>query len=97
MNLTPLFNAVIALMSVIITVYLIPFIKSKYSTEKINNAYAYVTIAVKAAEQLMKDTKTGQEKREWVLQYLHNAGIDVDWSTIDALIEEAVYELNKQA
>ena len=95
MDWTPLFNAIIALMGVLITVYLIPLLKSKLSQQELEKVKAYVNDAVRAAELLITGTKQGQAKKEWVINYLKEHGIKVDEEQISALIESAVYELNK--
>ena len=95
MDWTPLFNAIIALMGVVITVYLIPLLKSKLSQQELERVKAYVNDAVRAAELLITGTKQGQAKKEWVINYLKEHGIKVDEEQISALIESAVYELNK--
>ena len=78
MDWTPLFNAIIALMGVVITVYLIPLLKSKLSQQELEKVKAYVNDAVRAAELLITGTKQGQAKKEWVINYLKEHGIKVD-------------------
>ena len=79
----------------VITVYLIPLLKSKLSQQELEKVKAYVNDAVRAAELLITGTKQGQAKKEWVINYLKEHGIKVDEEQISALIESAVYELNK--
>jgi hypothetical protein len=56
-----------------------------------------VTVAVTAAEQmkvagLLPD---GQQKKDYVLQFIRDKGITITDEELDALIEAAVYEINK--
>ena len=51
-DLTPIFQAVIALLAALITYKLIPWIKSRTTKQQQENLYAAARIAVYAAEQL---------------------------------------------
>lgn len=47
-----------------------------------------------AAEQIYTGSGRGEEKKEYVINWLREHGITVDEAKLDALIEAAVYELN---
>lgn len=94
-NWTPLFSALVSLLGVIITVYLVPLIKSKASDAQLEKIRTVVNIAVQAAEQIFAEGGSGASKKEWVIEYLKEHNINVDEEQINALIEAAVYELNK--
>mgnify|MGYP000935940056 CR=1 FL=1 len=98
-DLTPVFQALIGLISLLITTILIPWIKRKINESKRNELAAWVQIAVHAAEQIIKGTKAGQARREWVLSYLRDRGYDLDdeeiAAQIDAMIEAFVLELKR--
>ena len=89
---TELLQAVITLISIIITTFLIPYIKKKLSNERLEELKKWVGIAVKAAEQLY-GSKTGQQKKEYVVAFLLSKGIVVDIDEVTALIESEVYKL----
>lgn len=93
-DITPIIEAVFALISVVITVIVIPYIKSKTTAAEQQEINAWVKIAVAAAEQIYKGSGRGDEKKQYVLNWLKEHGITVDEGAIDALIEAAVYELN---
>jgi LL-H family phage holin len=99
MDYTPIFNAVIALVGALISVILIPYIKTKISSEKLKRLATVVEYAVKAAEQLYKDAGMGELKKAHVLSYLVEKGYIKDIvnisTEIDNLIERSVYELKK--
>ena len=84
-----------ALIGVIITCVLIPYIKSKTTTEQQKEINAWVKIAVSAAEQLFTGSGRGEEKKAYVIAWLKERGITVDEAELDALIEAAVYELEQ--
>lgn len=93
-DITPIIEAVFALIGVVITVIVIPYIKSKTTAAEQQEINAWVKIAVAAAEQIYKGSGRGDEKKQYVLNWLKEHGITVDEQAIDAMIEAAVYELN---
>lgn len=95
MDFTPLFNAILTLLGVILTTYLIPIFKAKLTVDQLKKVREVVDIAVAAAEMLFREGGSGAAKKEWVINYLKEHGVDVDDSQINALIESAVYELKK--
>lgn len=95
MDYTEIIKAVIALITALISAFLIPLIKQRVSAEKLEKWQAYVKIAVSAAEQLYNATQ-GAEKKAYVLQYLAAKGIQFDSDTVDRMIESAVLELHHE-
>ena len=93
-DITPIINAVIALIAAIITVFLIPWIKSKVEAEKLSKITSWVRIAVDAAEQIYKESGMGEQKKQYVLDFLEGKGFTIDPNSIDAMIEAAVLSLN---
>ena len=93
-NWSPLFNGLIALAGVILTAYIIPLLKQSLSSKQLDNVRLAVNTSVRAAEMLFS-TEQGAAKKKWVLDYLASQNIVVDEEQLNALIEEAVYELNK--
>lgn len=94
-DITPIIEAVAALIGVIVTCVLIPFIKSKTTASQQAEINAWVKIAVSAAEQLFTGSGRGEEKKAYVIAWLKERGITVDEAELDALIEAAVYELEQ--
>ena len=93
-NWSPLLNGLIALAGVILTAYIIPLLKQSLSSKQLENVRLAVNTSVRAAEMLFS-TEQGEAKKKWVLDYLASQNIVVDEEQLNALIEEAVYELNK--
>lgn len=93
-DITTIIEIVFALIGAIFTFIVVPYIKSKTTTEQQQEINAWVKIAVTAAEQIYKGTGRGQEKKTYVLNWLHERNIKVDEARLDALIEAAVYEMN---
>lgn len=88
-DLTPIFQAVIALLAALITYKLIPWIRSKTTKQQQENLYAAARIAVYAAEQLF-GAGQGEEKLDYALAALKRAGYDVDKQLVRETIEEIV-------
>lgn len=95
MDYTQIISAVIALISALISAFLIPWLKTKIDANKLQTIKTYVEIGVKAAEQLYAATD-GEEKKAYVINFLAEHGIRFDVSTIDQLIEAAVLQLHHE-
>lgn len=91
---TALIQAIIALISLIITGFIIPLLKRKLSNERLEELKKWVSVAVTAAEQIY-GSKTGQQKKEFVLTFLMDKGIVFDPAEVTALLEAEVYKLTK--
>ena len=94
-DLTPVVNAIIALIAAAISVFLIPWIKEKIEAEKLEQIMSWVTIAVEAAEQIYRESGMGAKKKAYVLDFLAKKGITLDVDSIDAMIESAVLDLKQ--
>lgn len=95
-DLTPVFNAVIALAAALATAFLIPWIRSKTTAEQRDELLIWVDIAVAAAEQIFTGSGEGDKKKEYVLKFLEERGFKVDFETLNMLIELAVKELKDE-
>lgn len=94
-DITPILQAVIGLIAVVITSVVVPYIRSKTGEAAQESMKEWVKIAVKAAEQLYQGSGRGEEKKAYVLEWLQARGMTVDEELIDACIESAVYELTE--
>lgn len=93
-DITPIVNAVIALLAAGVSVFLIPWIKSKTTDEQRKELLEWVKIGVAAAEQLYEGQGRGEEKKKYVLKFLASMGFTVDEEAVNAAIEAAVNQLN---
>lgn len=91
-DITIIIGAVIALVVAILTVVAVPYIRAKTTAEQRESIRAWVSIAVRAAEQVVGAGR-GAEKKARVLEFLREHGITFDASAVDAMIEAAVREL----
>lgn len=85
-DLTTLFNALIALMAAVITAFVIPWIKAKTTTQQRKLLESIVKTLVFAAEQLYGAGK-GEEKLQYVVQCLKERGYTVDTDMIEAAVK----------
>lgn len=92
-DVTNVIEALFALMTVCITTFVIPYIKSRTTAQQQEELSAWVKIAVAAAEQIYTGSGRGAEKKAYVLEWLTSRNIKVDEDRLDAMIESAVYAL----
>ena len=86
-DLTPILQAVLALLAALITYRLVPWIKARTTAAQQDNIRAVVKVLVFAAEQLYGAGK-GKEKMEYVRDKLQERGFDVDTDEIEAAVGE---------
>jgi len=92
-DLTPVFQAIIALLAALVTYRLIPWIQSKTNKNQQEALITAARIAVLAAEQVFGSGR-GKEKFNYALAALKAAGFNIDGSIAIAAIEKAVRDLN---
>ena len=88
-DLTPIFQAILALLATLITYKLIPWIRARTTSQQQMNLSAAARIAVYAAEQIF-GSGHGQEKLNYALDALKRAGYDVNTELVRESIEDAV-------
>lgn len=69
-DITPVIEIIIALIGVVITSVIIPYIKKKTSNEQFAFLGDVVKTAVYAAEVLLDGSGRGEQKRDYVLNYV---------------------------
>lgn len=96
-DLTPLFQAIIALLAILITNRLIPYIKAHTTAKQQGILVTASKIAVDAAEQIFA-YGDNQKKVEYAInyakEYLFNNGYYVDIPTVKATVEKAVHDMH---
>lgn len=92
-DITPILGAIASLTAVIITSVVVPYIKSKTTTDQQRQIALWVKIAVSAAEQIYTGSGQGDKKFEYVTDWLLEHGVTLDEKMLKAMIESAVYEL----
>lgn len=94
-DITAILQAIITLVTLVITAFVIPWIKKKIGAENMTEFLKWVDIGVRAAEQLYDSTMT-IEKKQYVLSFLNSKGVKYTAAEVDAAIEAAVIKLHNE-
>ena len=94
-NLTPVINALIALIAALISAFLIPWLKRNTSAKDREELLKWVEIAVMAAQQLYHQLD-GAKRKEYVMNFLRKKGYNVLSDEVDSAIEAAVLKLHQE-
>ena len=93
MSINEIVSLVLKVASFVCVMFIIPYVKKKYSQQKLESLNEKIQTYVEAAEQIF-GKEQGEEKKQWVRSRLAAAGIDVDLDEIDAAIESMVLILH---
>ena len=89
-------EGIIAILLIVISRYLIPFIKNKIGDDQFTTLAGWVKFAVLRAEQVLT-AETGEQKKKYVISFidelLQESKINVTAEQLDVLIESAVKEM----
>lgn len=99
MNYTELINVglklLAAIISIIITCKVKPWLEEKIGKEKLEISMKYVTSLVAAAEQMLKeDDPDGTMRKRYVIEQLTMMGYEIT-EQLNAIIEAEVWKLNQ--
>lgn len=91
---------VVSVCAAIITVYAVPYLKTLKEDRRYAQTLNMVGVAVRAAEQTIKGSGKGMEKKKEVeniiYAWLMEKGIEITPEQINQLIECAVYQLKQE-
>lgn len=91
---------VVTFLSLIITTYLVPYLKSLVDGYKYEQLLDTVKQAVEAMEQTVKESGQGKVKKAQVIAFvtawLNEHNIQITEKQLDVLIEAAVHVMNKK-
>jgi hypothetical protein len=93
-DLTPIFQALISLIALIITIKVIPWVKAKTTSQQQAILRAAVSVAVYAAEQMYIAGKISN-KLNYVKTVLELQGYTVDMNEIEAAVRELTITQNQ--
>lgn len=95
-DITMIIQGILYVIFGVVLLFLIPFLKGKLNAQQMEVLYTVIFNGVHAAEQLFYSDQ-GQEKYQYVLDYLRDRGYKVDDERLKmefkTLIEAAVKEL----
>ena len=92
MDFTEIINALLALLAAVITGFIIPWLKTKLNTEQAQNIKIWTEMAVKAAEQYY-GSGLGEQKKEFVMNWLDEKGVVVDEAAVEAAVWECINKI----
>ena len=99
-DITPIIEAIIALIGIIVTSFLIPYIKTKMTANQFSYLEGIVKTAVYAAEVFYGGEGRGAEKRDYVLKYVEKLceqnKISFDVNAVRQMIEKSWLELTQE-
>ena len=95
-DFTPLFEALVVLLSSVITIVIIPALRERYGNEKLEKARSWVQIAVYAAEK-MYGAGNGDKKLAYAEQILAEHKIKLDTATIKAMVDAEILKMQQAA
>lgn len=90
-------TAIVTIICALVSTYLVPLIKSKFSAEQLEAIKRYTVIAVRAAEQIFTPEQW-QAKKNWVTEYITEIAhaklhLNLTNDDINTLIEGVVNEI----
>ena len=90
--ITKVTECALAVIVLLVSAYLIPWLKDKLTNNQYNALKGLVRVGVFAAEQIFT-SEQWKEKKQYVLDFLKQNGYEIDAPAVDALIEATVREL----
>ena len=93
-DLTPVFNLVIAVLAALAARYLIPWLSANTTTKQREHLLAWARVAVAAAQQLYHQYD-GERRLQYALGLMEEQGFDIETSAVRDAIEAEVLKLNQ--
>lgn len=94
-------KVVISICAAIVTVYIVPYLRTLRSDKRYSALIDMVKVAVLAAEQTVTGSGQGAIKKEQVVEFVRDwmtkQGIDITYDQLSQLIEAAVYSMKQEA
>lgn len=92
LDLTQLAQTIISLAAGIVSLYLVPWLRSRLTNEQLTKVKSWVQIAVYAAEKLY-GAGNGDQKLAYAEEILRKHGIRLDMATLKAMIDAQIKEM----
>ncbi len=93
-DFTPLIEALILLLTSVITVVIVPALRARYNNEQLEKAKSWVQIAVYAAEK-MYGAGHGDQKLAYAEQFLAEHKIKLDTSALRAMVDAEIKKMEQ--
>ena len=93
-------RVVVCVCATLITVYVIPYIKTLKEDARYKNMIDLISIAVRAAEQTITGSGQGAAKKEKVMEFVRDwlvkHGVHMSDTQLSDLVEAAVYAMKQE-
>lgn len=93
-DLTPFIEGLIAVATIAISLFVLPWLKSKTTANQRENLLGWAEVAVAAAQQLYHQC-SGAERLKYALELLADQGYDINTSSVRDAVEAAVLKLHQ--
>ena len=93
-NVTPIAEGILALLALIVSTYLIPWLKEKLTHAQLDMVYAVVDIGVYAAEKLY-GAGHGDDKLAYVKDFLAERGIELDTAQLKVFVDSSIKRMEQ--
>lgn len=97
-NLFKLTLTIVVMLTTIITLYIVPYLKTKIDISTLGKITYWVSLAVKCAEQVFGEN-TGVEKKQFVVKFINDLFNKkrevIKIEQIEVILESIVCEMNK--
>lgn len=94
LDFTPLVEAIIALAAAAITMFLIPWLRTRYGNENLEKVRSWVQVAVYAAEKLY-GAGNGDQKLEYAEAFLREHKINLDTYDLIAMVNAEIKKMEQ--
>jgi len=92
---------VISVCAALITAYVIPYLRTLKNDRRYAAVIDMVALAVRAAEQTIRESGMGAVKKEQVIalvqDWMREQGYDMSYDQLSSLIEACVYQMKKES
>lgn len=92
---------VVSVCAALVTVYVIPYLKTLRTDKRYAQLLDMVAIAVRAAEQTITESGQGAVKKERVIEFVQEwmmaQGVNITYEQLSELVEGAVYSMKQEA
>ncbi len=96
-DITPFIDLAVTVLAALVSIVVIPYIKTRLNRAQLDKAVQWVEIAVSAAEEAARAGLIDKAaKYGYAVELLENQGITFDAATTQALIDAKVWELFNQ-
>lgn len=96
-NLSQAFQIILIVLWVLASMQVILYLREKVHVFKLIQTRFWVKTAVEAAEMLYAGAEDESRKKAYAVGFLSGNGLALDFESVDALIDSAIWNLNRKS